>query len=408
MRHATCTVRYLPYGRQSITEQDVAAVCKVLRSDWLTQGPTVPAFEKAVAEYCGANHAVAVNSGTSALHLACLALGVGPGDLVWTSPITFVASANCARYCGADVDFVDIDLRTYNLSPDCLAEKLKEAKAADRLPKVVIPVHLTGQPCEMEAIYALSQEYGFRIIEDACHAIGGRYKGQPIGNCRYGDITVFSFHPVKTITTAEGGMAVTNDLELAEKMALLRSHGITRDSTLFTKRHSMKPEGCPPSSVFSPPSFYYEQIALGFNYRMTDVQAALGLSQLTRLDEFVERRQALAQRYDELLADLPVTTPWQHPDAYSGRHLYVIRFRLNEIQKTRDQVFEDLRSAGIGVNLHYIPVYRQPDFGKLGFKAAHCPEAERYYTGAISIPLFPGMTDDDVTHVVGALQSAIL
>ena len=410
--------RYLPYGRQSITEQDVAAVCKVLRPDWLTQGPTVPAFEKAVADYCGAKHAVAVNSGTSALHLACLALGVGPGDMVWTSPITFVASANCARYCGANVDFVDTDPRTYNLSPDRLAEKLKEAKAADHLPKVVIPVHLTGQPCDMESIYALSQEYGFRIIEDACHAIGGRYKDEPIGNCRYSDITVFSFHPVKTITTAEGGMAVTNAPELVQAMTLLRSHGITRESSKLKAESSTKPSLPAPCSLL--PVYYYEQIALGFNYRMTDVQAALGLSQLTRLDEFVARRHALAQRYDHLLTDLPVITPWQRPDAYSGMHLYVIRLKLNEIQKTRDQVFDELRSSGIGVNLHYIPVYRQPDFAQLGEKPlrteppapssllpALFPEAERYYGEAITLPLYPVMTNEDATHVVTRLKAII-
>jgi len=431
-RQSPITNRSIPYGRQSISEQDVAAVCKVLRSDWLTQGPTVPAFEKAVADYCGATHAVAVNSGTSALHLACLALGVGPGDLVWTSPITFVASANCARYCGADVDFVDIDPRTYNLSPNCLSEKLKQTKNKGRLPKVLIPVHLTGQPCDMKTIHALSEEYGFRIIEDACHAIGGRYKGQPIGNCRYSDITIFSFHPVKTITTAEGGMAVTNDPELAQRMALLRSHGITREAGKAESREQgagsreragpeafepLAPRPLPQAPRSMPPAYYYEQIALGFNYRMTDVQAALGLSQLPRLDEFVQKRHALARRYDELLADLPVTIPWQHADGHSGMHLYVIRLKLDEIKKTRDQVFEELRTSGIGVNLHYIPVYRQPDFARLGpkplssapFSDPHAPcfEAESYYAEAITLPLFPTMTNDDVTHVVETLRSAI-
>ena len=405
--------RYIPYGRQSISEQDIAAVCKVFRSDWLTQGPKVPEFENAVADYCGANHAVAVNSGTSALHLACLALGVGHGDLVWTSPITFVASANCARYCGSDVDFVDIDPRTYNLSPDRLAEKLKQAKATDRLPKVVIPVHLTGQPCDMEAIHVLSLEYGFRIIEDACHAIGGCYKGEPIGNCRYSDITIFSFHPVKTITTAEGGMAVTNEPEFAQTMTLLRSHGITRENLKFKSQSSKQPSQSNESNQLgqlnhSPPAYYYEQIALGFNYRMTDVQAALGLSQLTRLDEFVARRHALAQRYNELLADLSVTIPWQHPDAYSGMHLYVIRLKPNQIKKFRDQVFEELRSAGIGVNLHYIPVYLQPDFAKMGFKSGHCPEAERYYSEAITLPLFSALSQEFQYRVLEALKEVIL
>lgn len=384
----------IPYGRQSIDEEDVVAVCQVLRSDFLTQGPAVPAFEKAVADYCGARHAVAVNSGTSALHLACLALGVGPGDLVWTSPITFVASANCALYCGAEVDFVDIDPRTYNLDAGSLAEKLREAKAAGRLAKAVIPVHLAGQPCDMAAIYALSKEYGFRIIEDACHAIGGRYQGAPIGNCRYSDITVFSFHPVKTITTAEGGMALTNDPELARHMARLRSHGITRDSSEMTQA----PDG----------PWYYQQVELGFNYRMTDLQAALGLSQVQRLDKFVAKRHAIAQRYNELLANLPVTTPWQHPDTYTGLHLYVIRLMLNETSKTHREVFESLRSAGIGVNLHYIPVYRQPYYEKLGFKAGQCPEAERYYAEAISLPIFPELTDAQQDQVLAALAEAIV
>lgn len=385
--------RFIPYGRQSTDERDVAAVCNVLRSDFLTQGPTVPAFENAVALYCGAEHAVAVSNGTAALHLACVALNVGPGDLVWTSPITFVASANCALYCGADVDFVDIDLRTYNLSPECLAEKLKIAKASGHLPNVVILVHLAGQPCDMAAIYALSQEYGFRIIEDACHAIGGRYQNEPIGNCRYSDITVFSFHPVKTITTAEGGMAVTNDAELANRMARLRTHGITRDPAEMT--HA--PDG----------SWYYQQIELGFNFRMTDLQAALGISQLKRLDEFVDKRHAIARRYDRLLADLPIRIPWQHPDAYSGLHLYVIRLKLSEIRKTHREVFDALRAASIGVNLHYIPVYRQPYYEAIGFKPGYCPEAERYYAEAISLPMYPGLTDAQQDQIVGTLKSTV-
>jgi UDP-4-amino-4,6-dideoxy-N-acetyl-beta-L-altrosamine transaminase len=399
--------RYLPYGRQSINEQDVAAVCKVLRSDWLTQGPTVPALEKAVADYCGVKHAVAANSGTSALHLACLALGVGPGDLVWTSPITFVATANCARYCGADVDFVDIDPQTYNLSLDYLAEKLKQAKANGRLPKVVIPVHFAGQPCDMAAIYGLSRKYGFRIIEDACHAIGGRYKGEPVGNCRYSDITIFSFHPVKNITTGEGGMAVTNDPELARTMTLLRSHGITRDSAYLENFRNWSSNGRPPTSDLRPPSFYYEQIDLGYNYRMTDIQAALGLSQLERLDEFVSRRNKLAGRYGRLLADLPLSTLEQHPDTYSAWHLYLIRLKLDQIEKTHHQVFNALREAGIGVNLHYIPVYLQPDFGRLGFRRGHCPESERYYAEAMTLPLFPAMTEEQQDNVIRALKKSI-
>ena len=382
----------IPYGRQDISETDIQAVVDVLRSDFLTQGPAVPAFENAVADYCGAGHAVTVNSATSALHIACLALGVGKGDIVWTSPITFVASANCALYCGADVDFVDIDPRTYNLSTERLAEKLAQAEKSGRLPKVVIPVHLCGQPCDMAGIHALSQRYGFKIIEDASHAIGGKYKGEPIGNCRYSDITVFSFHPVKIITTGEGGMALTNNENLAKRMQLLRSHGITREAGEMT--HA--PDG----------PWYYQQIELGFNYRMTDIQAALGLSQMSRLDEFVAKRHAIAKRYEQLLADLPVITPWQHPDGYSGLHLYVIRLKLAEIGKTHRQVFEALRAAGIGVNLHYIPVYRQPYYEDMGFKAGLCPEAERYYLEAISLPMYPNLTEAQQDKVIESLRVA--
>lgn len=382
----------IPYGRQDISEADIQAVVNALRSDFLTQGPAVPAFEKAVAGYCGAQHAVAVNSATSALHIACLSLGVGPGDWVWTSPITFVASANCALYCGAQVDFVDIDPRTYNLSVARLAEKLVQAEKSGCLPKVVIPVHLCGQPCDMASIHALSQRYGFKIIEDASHAIGGKYQGEPIGNCRYSDIAVFSFHPVKIITTGEGGMALTNDAQLAKRMQMLRSHGITRDEADMT--HA--PDG----------PWYYQQIDLGFNYRMTDMQAALGLSQMQRLDEFVAKRHIIARKYDELRAGLPINTPWQHPDSYSGLHLYVIRLKTSEIRKTHREVFESLRAAGIGVNLHYIPVHRQPYYEQLGFKAGHCPVAEQYYAEAISLPMYPGLTEEQQEQVVHALDKA--
>jgi UDP-4-amino-4,6-dideoxy-N-acetyl-beta-L-altrosamine transaminase len=383
----------IPYGRQDISEADIQAVVDVLRSDFLTQGPAVPGFEQAVADYCGAHHAVAVTSATSALHIACLALGVGPGDWVWTSSITFVASANCALYCGARVDFVDIDPRTYNLSLERLAKKLAQAEQEGRVPKVVISVHLCGQPCDMAGIHALSQRYGFKIIEDASHAIGGRYRGEPIGNCRYSDITVFSFHPVKIITTGEGGMAMTNDAQLAKRMQLLRSHGITRDAVDMTRA----PDGL----------WYYQQIALGYNYRMTDLQAALGLSQMQRLDEFVTKRYAISKRYDELLADLPVITPWQHPDSYSGLHLYVIRLKLNEICKTHREVFESLREAGIGVNLHYIPVHLHPYYERLGFKQGHYPEAEQYYAEAISLPIYPRLTDEMQKQVIDALKKAV-
>jgi UDP-4-amino-4,6-dideoxy-N-acetyl-beta-L-altrosamine transaminase len=383
----------IPYGRQDITPADIEAVVQVLRSDFLTQGPTVPAFEAAVAKQVHARHATAMSSATAALHVACLALDLGPGDWLWTSPITFVASSNCALYCGAQVDFVDIDPRTYNLCPQALERKLFEAKRLGRLPKVVVPVHLCGQPCELERIHELAQEYGFRIIEDASHAIGGRYKNDPIGNSRYSDVTVFSFHPVKIITTAEGGMALTNNDALAKKMALLRSHGITRDPALMTRA----PEG----------GWYYEQIALGYNYRMTDVQAALGLSQLSRVDEYVARRHEQAARYDSLLAPLPLVTPWQHPDSYSGRHLYVIRLKPGAGGKTHRQVFAELHEAGVGVNLHYIPVYRQPYYEKMGFAAGLCPEAEKYYQEAITLPLFPTMTDEQQDQVVATLARAL-
>ena len=382
----------IPYGRQDISESDIQSVVDVLRSDYLTQGPAVPAFEKAVSDYCDAQYAIAVNSATSALHIACMALGVGPGDCVWTSPITFVASANCALYCGAEVDFVDIDPQTYNMNVDALRQKLDQAERAGRLPKLVIPVHLCGQPCDMAEIHTLSRRYGFRVVEDASHAIGGKYRGEPIGNCHYSDITVFSFHPVKIITTGEGGMALTHDAQLAKRMQLLRSHGITRDPAEMTH----EPDG----------PWYYQQIDLGFNYRMTDVQAALGRSQMKRLDEFVASRHFIAKRYDELLEDLPVITPWQHPDSYSALHLYVIRLKLDRIGKTHQEVFEVLRSSGIGVNLHYIPVYRQPYYEQLGFWSGYCPEAEKYYAEAISLPMYPGLTEFQQSEVVKVLMEA--
>lgn len=384
----------IPYGRQEITQSDIDAVVTVLQSDYLTQGPMVPRFERAVADYCGVTHALAVNSATSALHIACLALGLGPGDRLWTSPITFVASANCGLYCGAEVDFVDISPRTYNLCPQALENKLNKAEKEGRLPKIVVPVHLCGQPCDMQAIHKLSRRFGFKIIEDASHAIGGRYEGRPIGDCRYSDITVFSFHPVKIITTAEGGMALTNDGKLAEQMGLLRSHGITRDPALMT--HG--PDG----------PWYYQQISLGFNYRMTDLQAALGVSQMERLNQYVTRRHYLAQRYNDLLAGLPVNTPWQHPDGYSGLHLYVIRLQLDKISHRHLEVFESLRRQGVGVNLHYIPVHTQPYYRDMGFRPGDFPEAERYYTEAISLPLYPAMTELQQDQVITALRGALL
>ena len=386
-------MRSIPYSRQDITQADVDAVVAVLHSSNLTQGPAVPRFEQAVLEHCQAKHARAVNSATSALHIACLALDLGPGDWLWTTPNTFVASANCALYCGAQVDFVDIDPRTYNLCPNALEQKLIGAEKAGRLPKIVVPVHFSGQPCDMQAIYDLARRFGFKIIEDASHAIGGKYKGEPIGNCRFSDITVFSFHPVKIITTAEGGMALTNNDKLAERLGLLRSHGITRDPALMT--HGM--DG----------SWYYQQVALGYNYRMTDLQGALGTSQMTRLDQYVVRRHEIARRYDELLKDLPITTPWQHPDGYSGLHLYVIRLQLDKIQKTHLQVFEALRAKNIMVNLHYIPVHTQPYYQQMGFKVGQFPEAERYYAEAISIPIYPVMTEELQDEVVNCLRKTM-
>lgn len=384
---------YIPYGRQHITQDDIDAVVDVLRSDYLTQGPCVPRFEQAISQYCGVRHAVAVNSATSALHIACLALGLGSGDELWTSPITFVASANCALYCGARVDFVDIDPATYNLCPRQLEAKLIAARDSGRLPKVVVAVHLCGQSCDMARIHALAEEYGFKVIEDASHAIGGKYRGEPIGNCRYSDVTVFSFHPVKIITTAEGGMAVTNDPELAARMALLRSHGITREPSEMTGA--------------SDGPWYYQQIDLGFNYRMTELQAALGVSQLTRLDRYIERRHELARRYESLLADLPVTTPWQHPDGYSGLHLYVIRLQLEKVGRSHREVFEALRENGIGVNLHYIPVYLQPYFQRMGFDTASFPQAQAYYREAISLPMYSTLTEQQQDAVAVALRNAL-
>lgn len=383
----------IPYGRQEITDADVEAVVEVLRSDLITQGPVVPCFEKAVANYCGAAHAVAVNSGTSALHLACLALDLGPGDVLWTSPITFVASANCGRYCGADVDFVDIDPRTFNLSPDALEEKLRGAERDGRLPKVVVPVHLCGQSCEMARIRELADRYGFRIVEDAAHALGGRYRDEPVGSCRYSDITVFSFHPVKVITTGEGGVATTNDPTLAERMERLRSHGITRDPELMTQ----PPDG----------AWYYQQLELGFNYRMTDIEAALGVSQLGRLDEYVARRRTLAARYDKLLGELPLRTPWQDPETLSAYHLYVVRLLEVELPMGHRAVFDALRAGGIGVNLHYIPVHLQPYYRALGFEEGDFPESERYYAEAMTLPLFPTLSEME-QETVAATVSAVV
>ena len=383
----------IPYGKQSITQDDIDAVVSVLESDFLTQGPQVPAFEKALTNATGAQYALAVNSATSALHIACLALGLGKGDVFWTTPITFVASANCGLYCGATVDFVDIDPETYNLCPRKLEQKLIDAEKAGTLPKVVIPVHLCGQPCDMKAIYNLSLKYGFKIIEDASHAIGGRYLDSAIGSCKYSDITVFSFHPVKIITTAEGGAALTNDSELAEKMNLYRSHGVTREPRLMaSKSHG---------------PWYYEQVELGYNYRMTELQAALGVSQMARLDAYVLKRNDIADIYDELLADLPISLPKKQPVTYSARHLYVIRLKLTEISKSHLSVFEELRQKGVGVNLHYIPVHTQPFYQRMGFQSGDFPNSEAYYEDAISLPIYQGLTKRDQNVVVRSLREVL-
>jgi UDP-4-amino-4,6-dideoxy-N-acetyl-beta-L-altrosamine transaminase len=380
---------FIPYGRQSVSEEDIRAVADVLRSDFLTQGPAVPAFEEAVKNHCGAKHAVATNSATSALHLACLALGVGEGDLVWTSPITFVASANCVLYCGAAIDFVDIDPATLNMSAAALAEKLERAvKAGGKLPKAVIPVHMCGQSCDMAAIHGLAQRYGFAVIEDASHAIGGRYGNGPVGDCRYSDIAIFSFHPVKIITTGEGGMAVTNDAALAKQMALLRSHGVTRETVDMTG----PPDG----------GWYYQQVALGFNYRMTDIQAALGSSQIRHLEEWVARRQALAARYDQNLAALPLILPHNHPDASSAWHLYVIQMK-EHAPISRAALFGALRKDDIGVNVHYIPVHLQPWYRQFGFKLGDFPHAEAYYRRTLSIPMFAAMSNAEQDYVIERL-----
>jgi UDP-4-amino-4,6-dideoxy-N-acetyl-beta-L-altrosamine transaminase len=383
----------IPYGKQNINQKDIDSVLEVLKSDFLTQGPKVPLFERHVAEKVEADYAVAVNSATSALHIACMALGLGQNDWLWTSPITFVASANCGLYCGAKVDFVDIDPRTYNLCPKALECKLVEAESRGRLPKVLVAVHLCGQPCDMKAIHELSKRFGFYVIEDASHAIGGKYRGEYIGNCCYSDITVFSFHPVKIITTAEGGMALTKDSKLFKKMELLRSHGITRDEIMMEENtHG---------------GWYYEQIDLGYNYRMTELQAALGISQMERLDDFVAARHSLANIYNKELSELPISLPFQLENTYSGMHLYVIRLNLNEIKKSHKKVFEELRERGVGVNLHYIPVHIQPYYKRMGFDWGDFPAAENYYQEAISIPIFHGMTDDQQNEVIATLVEVL-
>lgn len=383
----------IPYGKQDIKQTDIDSVLNVLQSDFLTQGPQAPLFEKIVSDYCGAEYGVAVNSATSALHIACLALGLREGDWLWTSPNSFVASANCGLYCDAKIDFVDIDKQTYNMSVEELEKKLAQAKQENKLPKILIPVHFSGQSCDMKKIHSLSKDYGFKVIEDASHAIGGKYLDEPIGGCQYSDITVFSFHPVKIITTAEGGMATTNSKELAGKMQLYRSHGTTRNEKLMTK----EADG----------SWYYQQVDLGFNYRMTELQAALGVSQVQRLDEFVARRHVLQERYDSLLSGLPIIRPYQDKHSFSALHLYPIQINLNKVSKNREQIFNELRDNDVGVNVHYIPIHTQPYYLQFGFREGDFPNSEYYYSRTISLPLFHAMTVEQQDEVCNVLQRVL-
>lgn len=383
----------IPYARQNITQKDIDAVINVLKSDFLTQGSQVTLFEEKVASKVSSKYAISTNSATSALHIACLSLGLGPGDVFWTTPISFVASANCGLYCGAEVDFVDIDPHTYNICINSLEYKLKIAKKFDKLPKVLIVVHLCGQSCDMKNINKLALKYRFKVIEDASHAIGGKYDNEYIGNCKFSDITVFSFHPVKIITTAEGGLATTNCKLLSSKMKLLRSHGITRDKNQMLGK--------------SDGPWYYQQIELGFNYRMNEIQAALGISQMDRLDEFVKHRNKLSDRYDMLLENLPIKKPFQYPKCYSSRHLYIIRLQLDKITKSRHEVFNSMQKNGIGVNLHYIPIHTQPYFQKFGFNSRNFPESEKYYNEAITLPLFFDMNKNIQDEVVFKLRKIL-
>ncbi len=383
----------IPYGRQDISDNDIMAVVDILRSDFLTQGPAIERFERKVAEHCGARHAIAVSNATAALHIACLALDLGPGDTAWTSPNTFVASANCARYCGADIGFVDIDPSSWNLSIERLAEKFAEAGRKGRLPKLLVPVHFSGRSCDMASIGELARHYGIAVIEDASHAIGAYYAGKPVGACQHSDCTVFSFHPVKIVTTGEGGVITTNRDDLAEKLRMLRSHGITRDSRLMQQQDAAP--------------WAYEQLDLGYNYRMTDIQAALGASQMNRLEPFIQRRRELAARYNEVLSGLHLTLPQSEGLSESSWHLYVIRLRLEAGALTHRAAFEALRKAGIGVNLHYTPVHLQPYYRRLGFGEGECPEAEKYASEAITLPLFPGLSEAEQDYIGETLRSLL-
>jgi UDP-4-amino-4,6-dideoxy-N-acetyl-beta-L-altrosamine transaminase len=381
----------IPYGKQDINEEDINQVIDILKSDWLTQGPKVPEFENSITTYTGGRHAVAVTNGTSALHMACLALGLTKGDVLWTSPTTFVASANCALYCGAKVDFVDIDEKTYNISIQALEKKLEDAKRERCLPKIIIPVHMCGQPCDMKAIYELSKKYGFKIIEDASHAIGAEFKGQKIGNCKYSDITTFSFHPVKIITSGEGGMALTNSKEVYEKMLLIRSHGITSEPIEMQSR--------PDDEIWN-----YQQISLGYNFRMTDIQAALGCHQMRRIDSFISQRRKIAKKYDVELSGLSCVIPFQNNDSLSSYHIYPIRIKPQENQK---KVYQLLRKENIAVNIHYIPVYRQPYYEKLGFKIGYCPNAESFFKETITLPIYPSLSNEQQNFVIKTLEKLL-
>ncbi len=383
----------IPYSTQSIDKKDIKSVLNVLNSKFLTQGPLVEEFENKISTYCGSKYGVAVNSGTSALHVACMALGFKKGDILWTSPISFVASSNCALYCGGKVDFVDIDPKTYCMCPKKLEEKLIEAKKNNKLPKIVVPVHHTGQSCNMSKIYSLSKKFDFKIIEDASHALGGSFKNHKVGSCKYSDVTVLSFHPVKIITTAEGGMACTNSKKISTKMRLLRTHGITKNISEMQK----KGEG----------PWYYEQILLGYNYRMNDIEAALGVSQFRKIDKFVKERRKISVRYNKLLKSLPVITPFELKESYSTYHLYIILLKLNVTHSSHIKVFNNLRDKGIGINLHYIPIHTHPYYKKLGFKQGQFPNAETFYKSAISLPVYPGLTKKAQDKVVQILRKAL-
>ncbi len=385
-------IHYLPYGKPDIIAQEVSEVIEVLTSGWISQGPKILDFEEKVASYCGTKYAVAVSSGTAGLHLAAIVAGLGQGKRLWTSPITFVASANCGLYTGANVDFVDIDTKTYNMDISQLEDKLKKAQKNETLPDVLVPVHFAGLSCRMEKIFELADQYGFKIIEDACHALGGDYKDRKIGACIYSEMTVFSFHPVKSITTGEGGMILTNDINIYKRLQKLRSHGLTKDTDTLLENHG---------------SWYYEQHELGFNYRISDLQCALGMGQMKRLDGFIAKRRYLASLYDELLKPLPVRTQVQSPDGNSARHIYVIRLNLTDIKMNKGEVFEKLREMGLGVQVHYIPVPMQPYYRNLGFSMDRFPEAKKYYEEAITLPLYPGLEDKDVHRVVDILKKII-